>query len=360
MAADGRKPQRGLGWRVARNVGAFGIGVFLVWFMVRASEKVFYELNKANLERTSFEGGYWDLFSYDEVLGSRPASNVEKRVAKSVDGQLIYGVVYRTDAYGRRITPQDVGADKADRFIAFFGCSYTFGEGLAEDETLPYHVASLAPDWRVYNYGCPGYGPQQMLARLETEDLAEQIEEPSGILVYVFASFHVRRAIGSMRVASSWGRAFPYYCLDGEGGLVRKGTFTSGRPRLATWYGRLGKSDTLWYWDFDVPLFLKDGHLALTSRIIAASRDRFQKTFPNSRFCVLLYPGKPNAELSGKRIIPFLEQAGLEFLDFTALIDMRQPAFTIKEDGHPTGAANRRVAERLAAELRLGAIEGGE
>jgi beta-lactamase superfamily II metal-dependent hydrolase len=78
-----------------------------------------------------------------------------------------------------------------------------------------------------------------------------------------------------------------------------------------------------------------------------------KEAFFGANFCVLLYPDSSQAEMSGKAIIPYLKRLGVECLDFTALIDMRQERFTIKGDDHPSAAAHKAVAEALVEALRL-------
>jgi hypothetical protein len=74
---------------------------------------------------------------------------------------LIYDVTYTIDADGLRIA---AGLDENphdNRCMLFFGCSFTFGEGVDDHEAMPYVAGTLA-NLRAYNFGFPGYGPHQM------------------------------------------------------------------------------------------------------------------------------------------------------------------------------------------------------
>ena len=55
----------------------------------------------------------------------------------------VYRATYTTDALGRRATPRPANAERA---ILFVGCSFTFGLGVNDDETLPWHVAKQIPE----------------------------------------------------------------------------------------------------------------------------------------------------------------------------------------------------------------------
>ena len=339
--------------RLLKNLLALGIGLLIVFVTWRGFERLFHSLNERNDRRVSFEGSYYtDYLRYDGVVGPKGASNVRVRSIKRIDGNAIYDATYTTDEFGRRVTYASPPASR-EKFLAFFGCSYTFGEGLPDDETLPWKVAAMAPKYRVYNYGGAGYGPQQMLAKLESGEFRREVTEPSGTLVYVFIPNHVRRAIGSMRVATKWGRTFPNYVFDADHNLVRKGDFTTGRPTLTRWYNFLAGIDTLRYFGLDLPLFVTRRHLEFTAEIIRRAQVVLKEAVPGAGFCVLLYPDSSQAEMSGKAIIPYLKRLGVECLDFTALIDMRQERFTIKRDDHPSAAAHEAVAEALVEALHL-------
>ena len=79
-------------------------------------------------------------------------------------GETLYAVVYSVDKRGLRVEPP-LAPGHGDRCVLFFGCSYTFGEGVNDAETLPYRTGVLAEGrLRMINFGLHGYGPHQMLA----------------------------------------------------------------------------------------------------------------------------------------------------------------------------------------------------
>jgi lysophospholipase L1-like esterase len=69
---------------------------------------------------------------------------------------------------------------------------------------------------------------------------------------------------------------------------------------------------------------------------------------------VLFFPGHKET----RRLLPTLQAAGIEYLDYVDLFDVQQEGFEIKNDGHPTAKAYRAIATRLAEDLRIG--EGHE
>lgn len=80
--------------------------------------------------------------------------------------QTIFDVCYTFDSLGHRVTPKDNG--NPDGEILLFGCSYTFGHGLEDNQTWPWRLGQkLGANWKVTNYGVSAFGPQQMLTMLE-------------------------------------------------------------------------------------------------------------------------------------------------------------------------------------------------
>lgn len=310
-----------------------------------------------------------ELYQLDERLAAKPKPNIEVSVQKKIGERTIYDVTYTTDEYSRRITPV-LNSEDRTKFILFFGGSFTFGDGVDQNETMPFYVSKLSSRYRPYNYGFPGYGPQQMLAKLESDDVTEEIGEADGILIYTFIDHHVNRAVGTMFIYRlAMGGQYPYYSIEDGNQLVRKGNFSSGRPILTLFYRLLGKSQTLQYFNIDLPI-IGENHFRTTAKIIEQSRDIYVEKFNNDKFYVLFYPNRESnysqriipyledANPSQKsnysqRIIPYLEDAGIEYLDYSNLINQSEDGLWILGDGHPTAKTHRIVAENLAKDLGI-------
>jgi len=276
--------------------------------------------------------------------GRYPASSV--RVA---DGGAIYAVTYTIDASSRRVTPVSRAANR-DTFLAFFGGSFTFGEGLEDDETIPFYAGELAPRCRPYNYGFHGHSAAEMLVRARTGTLRREIVEPTGAFVYTFVDQHVSRMIGSMRLTSSWAGHRPHFVLTEAGNLEQRGDFTTGRPWLSRTYDILGASRLLQWRQVDVPPWIGERHLDFSARLVAEARYELARQFPESRFVVVAYPG---SRLS-RRLAPLLAARGVDLLDYSDLFDVSDPRyFLAPEDRHPTALANRLLARLLVDDLGL-------
>ena len=87
----------------------------------------------------------------------------------------------------------------------------TFGEGVHNNETMPYFFGKYDSTYRPYNFAYSGYGPHQMLARLETENSKKVVKENTGIGFYIYINDHVNRVLGTMTNYGYNGGQAPYY-----------------------------------------------------------------------------------------------------------------------------------------------------
>ena len=301
-----------------------------------------------NYSKKHIRYGY---FQEDKLLGYKPPPNVKVSAIKKTERKTAYNVIYSFDKYSRRITPVDNHEKRTD-YILFFGGSFAFGEGVNDNGTIPFYFSNLAINYMPYNYGFTGYGPQGMLARLQGSEITEEINEAHGILVYVFIDDHLKRAIGSMRVVSMWGHDMPYYTIDKNGRLIRKGNFETGRPVLTFIYRMIYKSQFAKFIRLKLPLRTNDDHIKLTSKIIEESRNEFRKKFNSNEFYVLFYPG-PYRSKHREKMMHYLREAKIKVLDYAELIDMTKKGFSIQGDGHPTARAHWCVARRLAEDIGI-------
>ena len=322
------------------------MGVFFTALLVVAIEGVFFLLNESRSVDIWYEGG--DFYAEDPLLGYKPAENLEIVSRMMREGEEVYSAWYTTSENGWRVTPFDETLPR-DQFLLFFGDSITFGLGVDDDQTLPSWAAGLALDFEPYNFGFSGYGPEQMVALLENGVIEPIVEQETGIAIYTYIDEHIARAIGSVQVFNQWGRLMPYYYLDEDGALVRDGNFSTGRPFLSALYLLIGKSQVVHFLGLDFPA-VRDRHVELVAGMIESSRDMLKDRYEDVAFYVLFYPGYSE---TAPDLIPYLETAGINYLDYGDLLHLEQPGMWIEYDGHPTGEAYEIVAEKLVDDLGI-------
>lgn len=292
-------------------------------------------------ERSDFQ--LWNKF--DEKLGSINGANLTVRHQMRKGKKYVYNVTYKTDQFGRRITPVSRLKER-DKFLIFFGCSFVWGSCLNEDQTVPFYVGEMASQYVPYNYARGAAGTNYLLALLQNRDLSKEVHEKSGIGLYVFINDHVGRSIGDVINTASMD-FMPYYeKIDGQ--LVRNGSFNSGRPLTTSIYKRLYRSNFFRTLHADWPP-LTDSNFQFMCDLMAASRDEFLKQFPGSRFVVLFHPMFSSY---AAQIEPCLLKSDVEFIDLSSRwID--QDAYRVPYDGHPNAIANRLLAEIIVEKLKL-------
>lgn len=330
--------------RIARrfpNSAALAFGLGVVAAILVGVELGFHAWNVVSARE-----GPQTVVSYSEALW-KPGAVCRSR--KTVGDRVVYDVTYTMDEMGRRVTPAALDRP-ASHHLLFFGGSYTFGQGVDDAETFPNTAAENLPDWRVTNFGYPGHGPAHLLERLEDPDFFDAIPGDEIVLVYTFIPNHVRRVIGSMRIATAWGRQSPYYAPGPDGELTRMGVVGSGRARLSEMYRWLSKESILKFFEIDVPVRIAPRHLEHTAAVIAACRSRFLERIENARFVVVIYPDRPEAEFSGSEIAPYLAERGIECFDYAARLE-RDSDYWIGDDTHPTAEAHARVGAWFAEDL---------
>ena len=209
-------------------------------FLPSALESFFSGAPAAAAE-AHFEGAYKaNYFIADDELGygltpwKRRVSSIKR---SDKDGGLIYNVTYQINALGFRDAIHNGGASP----VFFFGDSFTFGEGVDDDDTLPAQFSRIAGR-TVFNFGVHGYGPHQFLRMLEV-DRPEKlgVADKPALVVYTLLADHVDRAAGR----ASWDREGPLYELS-PAGLVYRGSFRSHRPHRRADAGQILRVSADW------------------------------------------------------------------------------------------------------------------
>jgi len=325
-----------------------------LWLLI---EGIFQVINtqQAPLEnenREALNGGKY--FMSDAALGYRPVPNSIERHTESHDHHMEFDVTYHFDSFGRRSTPPGPQAQPVD-FLLFFGDSNTLGTGLKEDETLPYYAGQLAPGYQPYNYGFSGWGPGQMLELLKSGEIPAQLRQREGFAIFFFIKDHLARVAGSSLVAASWGSDFPYYALDRENHLVRKGDFAHGRRFLTLFYYLVSRSPIAQHFGLTLPGRYSDYDYRLTAEILAESQRLLRHQLKLRGFYVVISPAFDKTQLDTYRTFEaYLQRAGVKYTDYTELYDTAEVKYRLSNwNYHNSALANRLIAEQLLKDLGI-------
>ena len=326
------------------------IAVFTLLIPLTVAEGYYYHHIKQEVGIDVQRGGIFakGLAQPDANIGYAPVpgSVVSSRSVR--DGVQLYDVTYTINAQGRRVTPD---APDADTAVLLFGCSFTLGEGLQDQQTLAWKLGeALGPRYQVFNFGLSGYGPHHMQALIE-RGLPELARYKHIEAYHLAIRGHQRRVAG----ISPWDRQGPRYVLQ-DGKAVRQGVFTDDGTFF--WEGPLGPWLERSYFfqgikqplaERLVPLNTLEKRLELTRAIIASSARQLRAAWPQANFTVLAWPPDTSDLLKN------LPESGVPVLDvqqWLPHVAEHPQQYKIPGDNHPNALANQLAAQGLAQKLR--------
>lgn len=300
----------------------------------------------------------------DNLLGWAPARGMVARSYELGPPSLlhkprgvIFDVTYTIGSNGLRVAP---ACDVQRRLgtVLFFGCSYTFGEGLKDNETLPYDLGvESGGRYCTFNFAFNGYSPAQMLSSIESGAVKATVHDSPLCAYYVALPHHVWRVAG--RVA--WIQHEPRYVLDAQGIPQREGEYKAIEnlaqrlrfgKRIQGW---LEKCAT-WRWLGEREVNVVDEDIVLYLALVGRSRDLLKAQYPGIEFRAVLWPPQDaQQEYVYRRIQEGFSRMGIRFdrvLDLLPGYSNNRHAYILSPyDWHPSALANRLIAQRILKEL---------
>ena len=290
-------------------------------------------------------------------LGYVPLPDRASRFTAVSEGDEIYDVTYTIGANGLRVAPP-LSTPHPEGSVLCFGCSFTFGSGLDDDQTIPWQLEQdLGGNLRVYNFGFSGYGPHQMLANIESGRVEAIVEFPPRHVLYLAIPDHARRVAG----AAVHDRRGPRYVLEADGSVRREGTFHDVREKV--WrkrlfqflnHSHLGQAITR-------RLGRSEGSVELMAAVVAAARDATAARWPEAAFEVLLWDDHPGPSEAVERA---LIERGIPVTRVSALLpgfaEAPQRFRLHRVDEHPSAAAAAAIAAALSTRMTTSSTRGDE
>jgi len=313
-------------------------------------------LNNARDRNAALQRRYSDGFiSEDPLLGHRPFPSNRYTETVTFQGKPVFSASYGIDENRRRVVPVQP-VQPADHALLFFGCSFTFGTGVNDEETLPCQAAKLLPALHVYNFAGVGDGPHQMLAQLTQGDLRKVVLEKQATVVYVFIPQHLSRSIMSMRHAVAWGRNDPAFAVREDHSVVYLGPVCQAHPWRLFFYDLLSHEQILRRMNADWPPAILEKHIQYNADLIVAASRSCQELFTPVQFKVVFYPlsGRisRNLGVDWDHQAAVFKHAGLDVLDYRSLAAPGEDDLFYAVDEHPTAKMHQRIAAQLANDLK--------
>lgn len=345
---------------VARVLGSDSSVRKILWFnaavlLLVLSGVVLYMSEAPKAEKTPDNPEFRDV--RHDFLGYMPNPGQQARFKRVRGGKLIYDVVYTVDGNGLRVSPPQE-ENRENECILFFGGSDVFGQGLNDEETLPYRVGiEMGSRYQVYNFGYKGYGPHHMLAALELGWVDSIIDCEPRYVIYQGGEGHIPRAVG----LSAWDDYGPYFELTPQGEAEYKGQFDDPDRPIGSFSRFLAVSGL----QTTIPGLHRasDGDdYDLFLAILHNARRHVMKNYPGAEFHVLFWDEPRRGGLfplylfdwSRPPLLEGLEQSDLEVHRMTEILPdlAHHPGqYKITGDSHPNAMAQAMTAKYLAREL---------
>ena len=278
-------------------------------------------------------------------------------VSEEIDSQFVYqNISYAFDKLGRRGCPQT--NSPTDRHALFFGCSYTFGEGVTAEKNLPCAFQRIS-GFHSYNYGQNGFGTGEMYSIIHQPRFFEDEIPRTGIAVYNFIWDHVPRSIGSLEHLTS-GSFYPnpkLFSFDEKTGVMNvfrpSDSFFLRHIISALSSGRL-VSPTVRYIGGRTAFQFQPDEAAIRTivELIASTREAYLQKY-QGRFFVLLWPRGGPSEYSKKLFFKLLGEKNIQVLQPPQL----PPEFGKPQlhplDPHPSEQEDEWIAQWLSEAISI-------
>jgi hypothetical protein len=334
-------------WSISATLLALELATAL-WFGMKTG-------GSARIEAEGYHRGRY--FKSDPLLGYGAQPQTSVKVRKVFGKHTVYDVRYHIDEHGLRESGRHaVISPRHGQNILFFGCSFTFGEGVSDEESLPYQIALKSHGlYTTYNFGFHGYGPHQMLAILQSgrdQKIVDRGRPTTHAVHIALLPSHIDRMMGR----NDWDLTGPRYIRserDPEG--VRwAGPF---RSQIRTWIERLSKPSQIYHRVISPLLYPYSSgprpasELTTYAALLKASQRLFERRY-GGQFVVIIWPDPqaspaPFAQLLRSHQIPHITIDDL----IPALTKDRSPYF-LNGDGHPSAKAYREIADALLKHWR--------
>ncbi len=283
------------------------------------------------------------------------AANIDDdfRLLGSRSGREKWRVRYRTNSFGHRITTQEKKSHATHNLI-FEGCSFTFGEGVIDEDTFPSRVGFYLPKIQTFNHGIQGSSPSRVLEELLKTggSYLKDIDDKPAVVILTFIDDHLRRIIGSSARLIQHPNIInsePYFSYS-DGNLAYKDSFSEHPWKIFHLYRFLGDRAFVQAFNLEFP-FIGESELVLVAKVIKAIEVEMKKTRPELKFFLAFYPGQ---HFYRNQLKPYLLNENITVLDYSEF-DIAQKLGTqndLGSDRHPSQLSHDLYAYLISEDLK--------
>lgn len=298
-------------------------------------------------EIPGYEFQFPNEIEIDPILGWKHSKNVSVRHMVRSPDEFIIDAKMTFDEFRRRknIIPYD--KNKHEKFLALFGCSFTYGYGVNDNETLNHFINKHSKKTIAYNYAIGASGTNMMLEQIRQNDFRKQIPlQSDGDFIYVYIDSHIGRALGFLH-EGQWSLSSPKYEWQ-NGSMVRKGSIEETEPIRQSFISLI----RFLYQKLNIHLNfppVNDSHYQYICDLTGESKKEWNKTYPNGRF---IFYSHPTASDMPQSFVNCLTEKGVQYVRGKAGVEPKADLpLQIKYDLHPNSHANELIAKEILSLL---------
>lgn len=300
----------------------------------------------APTQRQICESDFWQHAEKGYSIHPRNQVGTEScRLLKT--GETLTQAKYSFDSLGRRQSPP---CPDCKKHMAFAGCSFTFGQGLENHQTLPVHYRNLATEVRTLNLARIGGSVSDLIYMLTHEKKLKDVKSPGRLLVFFYGEMHLPRFIGTARTVGLWNQyGADVHSKDSDKTFSFQGGFTESRPLFTILSRIIMKSHFVRLTGFDWPNAWSDQSFLKYAQALKYTEKLYKEHHIDNQLIVVI----PPLDRTSPGLISHLENLKLPYLDYSQFPIKRvtqEPLF-MDHDGHPTEKYNRVLAQQLARDL---------
>lgn len=287
---------------------------------------------------------YIGSFVEDDTLGLRAKPNWSLKWLPVKQNITYDSIFISVDSLSRRITPKTDSLPRVN-FAVFLGCSFTYGDGVSDMQTLPFYFQKYTSNFTSYNYGYLAYSPLHMLARLEYYPLRKAVKEKDGVGIYTMIDDHLDRVIPAIRWIDMTNGKFPY--LDTKT-MTTNGIFCNKKRFYTYLVKKFQNSGIQRLFNIGYPKIHTINHFRLLNNLVTKSREEYKRQFQNDHFYVVIFPGSHVSQ----ELMQLMKVSKLHVLDYSNLLPISDKMLPF-DISHPKGEVYDVVAAQLAKDIIL-------
>lgn len=322
-----------------KTIKKISIIIFSIFIVLSFLELVLsFSLNRIVV---GFNMNYLNHIDPTQIIKEREISFYDKtkdRVIKidkmdcNLDEYGMYELVYDQFclSYNNCFRWTECNKDSEDVYV-FMGCSYIFGTGLQNEETLPYYFSKLYDfNKNIINCGIGGQSTNTSLNILNSDVLSSLTKTNSNnkhffyilILDQIYRNFRIN--------------------VPSDLKIYKNGKITDNKQP----YGVLKKTLIKSYIFRKIFLpIIDDCNKEYYENYMVESLEEMNKIVQekyNSKLTILVWPND-----YGERFINKLKRTSLDLIFLPEYFNSEEEGYKIKHDGHPTAKANEEIAKML-------------